>query len=298
MFRQLAALSATLSALQVCAGTLTIEITDPSANPTIHSYTHTGVLPGTVGPVTFGAGSEPDVTIELGAVTGRVRVRIFDSVTSDGLIGIVQNAALPQLGIGRLRLNGSASSTARVDLLVADGDQVGFPSSTTFAEGLQPGLTTLGGTLNSNASSNGGYAHDYDAAPWATSNSAPSYGGPVFADWGNADLKGIIIPDPSLRRQTVLAAVVSQDVCPGFEPVNEKTGRPRSPAGRIEVGQVLRLAAPGVIQQNGAVLCGNINANIIADSVDQFLSYDLCGGSGVVPTGFHGRVALKPSPCH
>ena len=154
----------------------------------------------TGGPVTFGTGSTPDITITFTAqVTGTVNIRIYDSVTGSG------SASDPGVGIGRLKLLGSASSTGRVNVLIADGDQP-FPTAPADIPALRPGLTTLGGTVNSNASSNGGYAHDYDAAPWSTLNSAPSYGGPVFADWGNANIKGIIIPDPSLRRQTVVAA--------------------------------------------------------------------------------------------
>ncbi|MDP1660403.1 MAG: hypothetical protein Q8L55_00680 [Phycisphaerales bacterium] len=282
MLKQFAVLAATLIGLPALAGTLTVEINDPSATPATHTYQHTGLLPSTIGPVTFGAGSEPDITIELGAVSSPITIRIFDSATSG-------TSSDPQVGIGRLKLNGSASATGRLSVLVADGDQL-FPATLSLADGLRPGLTTFGGTLPSTSFSDSQQAHDYDQYPWASVNSggdSNAYDTDPNTPGFQVDdrLRGIIIPDPSLRRQTVLAAVVSQDVCPGWDAeVGSK--------GRIEVGQVLRLHAIGSVQSDGTVIDGNINAHVIAIARDQYLTY---GDINDPPTPTLPGVAVAPS---
>lgn len=201
--------------------------------------------------MTFGAGTTPDITITLASpVANTVSIRIFDSITAG-------TTTTPGVGIGKLKLVGSATGAGRVNLLIADGDQ-SFPNLDS-AEFLRPGLTTFGGDSSTSGFVDfGDTFHDYDTDPWASADNGGT-------DWADTTRLGLIIADPSLRRQTVLAAVVSQDVCPGLTTT--------VPRGRIEVGQVLRLHAVGTIQTGGTVLNGNINAHVVAVARDQYLTY-------------------------
>lgn len=256
-----------LGAVGVNAGTLTVKIGSATWQPGVPV---TGTPPFGASVSFVGMGT-PDVEIIFSSqVTSTVTVNIFDDVT-------VGSSADPGLGIGKLIIKGTASRAARINILVADGDQ-SFPALID-APNLRAGLTTLGGT--STGLGNADFdqqSHDYDLYPLASGDNQRSTG--TFSAYDtdgdasngyliNASLRGIIIPDPSLRRQTVLAAVVSGDVCPGYlaDPDNQV-------AGRIEVGQVLRLAAVGVTQPNGTLIGGNINAHVIAVARDLYLSYN------------------------
>lgn len=208
--------STSLFAQQPAAGTVRVRVLGPTNN----QISTQDYLNGS------------DITVALGSVTAVRTVHIF-SVNTLNQWG--NNA--PDGGIGRLTITGSADTTGRVNVLVSDGDEV-FPTLAAAAGSLTAGLTTFGGdSSTSGFSDHATTFHDYDSAPWANSDNGGT-------DWsaGTGRL-GLIIPDPSLRRQTVLAAVVSQDVCPNL--IDTTT-----PRGRIEVGQVLRLHAVGSVQAN------------------------------------------------
>lgn len=176
--------------------------------------------------VAFSGTGALDTTITFPSqISTSVLIHIFDEATDDNLLPGQSGYVAPSVGIGKLSLIGSASAAGKISLLIADGDQVVFPTNLTEVEDLKVGLTTLGGTLNTSASSNGGLSHDYDANPWSSTNSTTS--NPQFTDWGNASLRGIIIENPSLRRQTVLAAVVKDSVCPGYSSEVGSKGRGR-----------------------------------------------------------------------
>jgi len=202
-----------VAALTVSFATAHGQPPPPMVEVRVYDHTNT-VIPGMS--QTLSGGSDVLVTFTA-QVTQLRTIRLYDSGT-DG------NSDQPTLGIGKLTNLGSASSTARINILIADADQhktvtSRFPATTQQAAALTAGLTTFGGSSGgASVESLSGQSHDYDLHPWATlalGGNQPPFGSPNIYNWdglGNVhpSLTGLIIPDPSLRRQTVLAAVVSQ----------------------------------------------------------------------------------------
>ncbi|MFT3686409.1 MAG: GC-type dockerin domain-anchored protein [Phycisphaerales bacterium] len=247
-------------------------------------------------------------TVNLGSAVSDTRtIRIYDSATTSG--------GTATASLGKLTIMGSATSTARVNILISRGDTFNtagspvFPSTAAQIGALNPGLRDFGGSSIGGTRDFSLQSHDYDTFPAAamdlalnTVGNQPPSAYDIYDPDGNlgngiqpdAAMTGLIIPDPSLRRQTVLAAVVAHDICPGYDPINQI-------AGRIEVGQVLRLAALGEIQGN-SVLYGNLNAHVIAVSRDTYLTYGnvfsppTAPGFGTLPrttTAFHAIEAVS-----
>jgi hypothetical protein len=158
-------------------------------------------------------------TINVGNIgSSTVTVHVYDTAT------LGPNSD-PIFSVGRLVINGTAGELGRLNLLIADGD-VGFPDNAVDARELRFGLVDFGGDAvqTSNDLAYTSKVHDFDTYPYASdginrldSNNAVSIYDTDLSEPGyqiDPDLRGLIIPDPNLRRATVLAMSVSGDVCP------------------------------------------------------------------------------------
>jgi hypothetical protein len=184
-------------------------------------------------------------------VTSVNTLHIYDSVTRN-------SSTLPTASLPRLVIAGNASSEGRLNVLVADGD-AGFPNSLVAAEQILPGLVDFGGDAvqTSNDLAYTSKVHDFDTYPYASdginrldfNNAVSIYDQDLNTPGYQIDpnLRGLIIPDPNLRRATVLAMSVSGDVCPEVSLAKDQQvwiDQGAGHTGRIEVGQVLVVRAP------------------------------------------------------